>query len=139
MVAQTSDSTPPQLVSLPFSPKAVDVSRGAKTVMVDATITDNLSGFWSGSVGFTSPRGQYAWPSLSRLTGDSLSGTYRGVATLPIHAEAGVWTVSVGLSYGKWSGQAGFNLAADINNDRIVDIRDPFIVTRRLRPGTTCQ
>jgi hypothetical protein len=42
-------------------------------------------------------------------------------------------------SFGKSKGQAGFNSAADLNNDGTVNILDLFIVTRQLPAGTVCQ
>ena len=42
-------------------------------------------------------------------------------------------------SFGKRTGQPGFNLNADLNNDGVVDIRDLMVVTRQLPAGTTCQ
>ena len=40
--------------------------------------------------------------------------------------------------FGKHTGQAGFNSAADLNNDGIIDIRDLFLVTHQLPSGSDC-
>jgi hypothetical protein len=45
----------------------------------------------------------------------------------------------ISASMGKRTGQPGFNLSADLNNDTVVDIRDLFIIRRALPVGTVCQ
>ncbi len=40
--------------------------------------------------------------------------------------------------FGKHTGQAGYNVAADLSNDGTIDIRDLFIVTRQLPKTTVC-
>ena len=42
-------------------------------------------------------------------------------------------------SFGKRTGQPGFNSNADLNNDGVVDIRDLMLITRQLPAGTSCQ
>jgi hypothetical protein len=44
----------------------------------------------------------------------------------------------VRVSFGKKTGQSGFDPRADINNDGIVDIRDLAFVARKLPAGTKC-
>ncbi len=44
----------------------------------------------------------------------------------------------VKASFGKRTGQPGFNPAADVNHDGVVDVRDLAIVSQKLIPGTTC-
>jgi hypothetical protein len=44
----------------------------------------------------------------------------------------------VKCSFGTHTGQAGYNVAADLNNDGTVNILDLFIVSRQLAPGTVC-
>ena len=45
----------------------------------------------------------------------------------------------VKASFGKKTGQPGFNPAADVNKDGVVNILDLSLVTQKLIPGTTCQ
>lgn len=45
----------------------------------------------------------------------------------------------VKASYGKASGQVGFDLRADVNGDGIVNILDLATVSRQLQSGTACQ
>ncbi|HTR38268.1 MAG TPA: SBBP repeat-containing protein [Bryobacteraceae bacterium] len=44
----------------------------------------------------------------------------------------------VKASFGKKTGQPGFDPRADVNHDGIVDIRDLAAVSQKLIPGTTC-
>ena len=44
----------------------------------------------------------------------------------------------VKASFGKKTGQPGFDARADVNHDGIVDIRDLAAVSQKLIPGTTC-
>ena len=41
-------------------------------------------------------------------------------------------------SFGKRTGQPGFDARADVNHDGIVDVRDLATVSQKLIPGTTC-
>jgi len=41
-------------------------------------------------------------------------------------------------AYGKKAGQAGFNPLADVNGDKVVDVRDLSFVSRQMPAGTTC-
>jgi hypothetical protein len=45
----------------------------------------------------------------------------------------------VKASFGKRSGQIGFNVMADVNMDGIVDIRDLSLVSQQLPAGSVCQ
>jgi len=45
----------------------------------------------------------------------------------------------VKASFGKKLGQPGFNPAADVNIDGVVNVLDLALVTQKLIPGTTCQ
>jgi hypothetical protein len=44
----------------------------------------------------------------------------------------------VQTSFGKKTGQPGFNPAADVNKDGVVNVLDLALVTQKLIPGTTC-
>jgi len=44
----------------------------------------------------------------------------------------------VKASFGKRTGQTGFDPRADVNHDGIVDVRDLAAVSQKLIPGTTC-
>ena len=44
----------------------------------------------------------------------------------------------VKASFGKRSGQAGFDPRADLNRDGLVDVRDLALVSRQLPVGTRC-
>jgi hypothetical protein len=44
----------------------------------------------------------------------------------------------VKTSFGKKSGQVGFDPRADLNKDGVVDVRDLAIVSRQVPAGSTC-
>jgi hypothetical protein len=104
--AQVSDTTPPTLVSVGFSPSPVDVSAGPQTVTVSLGITDDLSGVsfeylnYGQRVGivFRSPSGAqtqvaYEYQFTQVPGGDLLSGTWNADVTFPLGAESGNWLV----------------------------------------------
>lgn len=96
----TSDTTPPQLVSLSFNPPSVDVTAGAQTVTVTARVTDDLSGVFTGrsTVSFTGPNLQFLLGVyFNRISGTPLDGTYQAIITIPRYAEAGTWKVRLQL------------------------------------------
>jgi hypothetical protein len=105
-VTSTGDVTPPSFTGLTISPASLDVSSGPGTVMVAATITDNLVGvaaYEAGGQGFTcsswvnithvsfrSPsRNQSSVGSATRASDD----TYQFAVPIPQHAEHGTWNV----------------------------------------------
>jgi IPT/TIG domain len=95
-VQGTEDNEAPVLTALSFSPKNVDTTSSAATVTVTATITDNLSGLASASIGFRSPKGRFTTghTTLTRISGTATSGTYEAQVTFPRYVERGVWNVS---------------------------------------------
>jgi hypothetical protein len=44
----------------------------------------------------------------------------------------------VKASFGKKTGQAGFDARADVNHDGVVNVLDLAIVSQKLIPGTKC-
>ncbi len=90
-----TDTTPPQLVSLSFSPSSVNTATGPATVTVTVEVTDDLSGVRDGSVSvnFQAPTGQSETPTLSLVSGTSLDGIYRATVTFPQYGATGIWTV----------------------------------------------
>jgi hypothetical protein len=107
-----ADTTPPQLVAFSFTPSAVNVSASPQSVTVNATITDDLSGFSYGDVQFTGPNNQYVIGYFSRTSGNALNGTYQVTITVPRFVAAGVWKALVYLtdSAGNYSRLAASNL-----------------------------
>src|SRR5262249_4345542 len=94
-------------------------------------------------------------PVVGTVNADSVSATFLNVVTLStvvaylsngsvvgdVDGNGSVNCADVSLvkaSFGKHVGQPGFNSAADLNNDTVVDIRDLIVITRQLPAGTTC-
>jgi hypothetical protein len=94
--------------------------------------------------------------AVGTVNGDGLSATFLNVVTLStvagylsngsvlgdVDGSGSLNCTDVSLlraSFGRRKGQAGFNSAADLNNDGVVDIRDLIVINRQLPAGTTCQ
>ena len=96
-----SDTTPPTLVALCLSSYSIDVRTAAQRINLFLNISDDLSGFQYAYVNFSSPSGvqfqQSYVPDAVRIQGNSLSGIYQATATLPLHAEPGIWTMTAFL------------------------------------------
>ena len=93
-LAQSSDTTAPQLVDLSFSPVAIDVTRGPQEVKVTLDVTDDLAGVRTVFVAFKSPSGAQRRDGLASLTGGThLAGTWQLVLTFPQFLEDGTWEV----------------------------------------------
>jgi hypothetical protein len=95
-VTSTEDNEPPQLAGLSFSASSVNVTGGPQTVAVTAHITDNLSGFASGSIVFRSPSGKHVTEaaSFTKVSGTEMNGTYEAKVTFKRYIEPGAWKVT---------------------------------------------
>ncbi|HWD39619.1 MAG TPA: Ig-like domain repeat protein [Fimbriimonas sp.] len=93
-----ADADAPRIDELSFEPAAVDTTSSGQTVIVNAHITDNLSGFYKGYVQFQSPSGKSQTSgSFERISGDADSGTYRAKVPFEHFSEAGGWNATVVL------------------------------------------
>jgi hypothetical protein len=142
--AQGTDSIPPEVVSLDFTPNPIGSSSSSQPVTFTLEITDNSSGFQSASWRLVSPSAQEAYAisisSANRISGSSLDGVYQTVFSLPAYNEAGTWHVAdLQLAdiagnvrvyddmpvYGSptmLNGSSGWIFARDFNHDGIEDI-----------------
>lgn len=88
------DTEPPVLEDFTFAPTTVDVSSGARQVTITAQITDTTAAVPPSVRIDSDSTGQVVGPiTLTRTAGDSRSGTYEAVATIPTTAAAGTWAV----------------------------------------------
>jgi len=90
-----SDTQPPQLVDLSFTPSSVDVTSSAQTVTFTVHVTDNLSGISGVSVNLRSPtgvqnHGGFGFPG----PGVVLDGTFDVPVQIQRYSEPGTWTVA---------------------------------------------
>jgi hypothetical protein len=93
-----SDTTPPQVANMQFTPHFVDTSAGAATVNAEFHVTDNLAGVTSFccpvQMRFRSPSGNQSTVAVGFLEmGTPTNGIWRGDAILPQFSEAGTWVV----------------------------------------------
>jgi hypothetical protein len=116
------DTSPPVIRSFSLSTTNVDVRASSASIVMRSRITDDRSGAADGvvdsatSVVFTSPSGRQRltapFGAAQRVAGDSLDGNYTMSATVPAHAEPGVWTMSDAWPTDQ-AGNVGHLVAAD--------------------------
>ena len=97
LAEDSSDTTPPALTDLVFSPSEIDVNLGDQQVDFTWEITDDLSGLSQAFVRFTSPSGQIQDSNvyLSQLiSGDLNNGVYKDTVTFPQYSESGIWEIT---------------------------------------------
>ena len=99
-VSGTSDVTAPSLVGLTFSPTSGDLAGGPLTITATMHVTDDLSGFASGCLGFGSPAAPtqvaaticFSEPA-DRISGTPLDGVYRSSVVFSAGLVVGTWPV----------------------------------------------
>ncbi|HTR71172.1 MAG TPA: fibronectin type III domain-containing protein, partial [Mycobacteriales bacterium] len=98
-VTGTTDTAPPTLTGLAFSPTSVTVSTGGGTASVTATVTDDASGFAGGTITVAGTTGKPVTGQFATAphSGTAKNGTFQAALDLPPFAAAGAWTVT-GLS-----------------------------------------
>ena len=106
-------------------------------------------------LGLSPARNASGNPVVGTVDADGLEATFNNVVTLStvvayistgsvlgdVNGDGVVNCVDVSIvkaAFGTHTGQVGYNSAADLNNDGVVDIRDLFIVTRQLPAGLVC-
>jgi hypothetical protein len=106
--AQTSDTTPPQLVAFDFTPQ-IDLSMGPQSVTVTIEVTDDLSGVSFVDVVFLSPSGaqEKRATTFTPISGDQLHGTFEATLGFSEFQEGGLWT-AVSLVVGDFTGNVAF-------------------------------
>jgi hypothetical protein len=94
VVEAESDTEPPELVGLSFSPTMVDVTNGPATTTVTLHVTDALSGISTVEIGFQSPVAGQRVAALTEnpISGDKNDGTFEVTVTIGQFAESGPWT-----------------------------------------------
>ncbi|HEV7524970.1 MAG TPA: hypothetical protein VGP92_08390, partial [Acidimicrobiia bacterium] len=102
--AGIGDTAAPQFRSFSLSTTSVDVRAASAPIGLRTRIVDDLSGAADGIVDsassavFTSPSGRQRltapFGAAQRVAGTGLDGNYSISATIPAHAEPGVWTMS---------------------------------------------
>ena len=87
-----SDTTPPTLLDLYFSPGSIDVTAAPATVDVTVVVADDLAGYGGGYIGFRSPSGiHYRQGSFGPL---NASNECTATVPFPQYIESGTWSIS---------------------------------------------
>ncbi len=90
-----SDISAPKITSLSLTPKLVNTETQSQQLTLTADLTDDFAGVGYVTIYLTPENGatQRIWFCLRRVSGDALSGTYKGSATMPVGSQEGVWSV----------------------------------------------
>ena len=98
-LADGSASTPPQVVSLSYSPSSADVTNGSVPVTFTAHFTDS-SDIQSASIWLQSrsASGQAMYAYFSRVSGTAQDGIWQATINLPQGAAAGAWDYNGSIS-----------------------------------------
>lgn len=95
--AQVSDTTPPEISNLSFTPASIDTTDSSQDVTVTLHAADAGFGVNLIVVNFRSPSGtqlvRAVMQSEQRISGDDKDGIYSAAATFPQYSRAGTWTV----------------------------------------------
>ena len=98
-LADASASTPPQVVSLSYSPSSADVTNGSVPVTFTAHLTDSsdiqYASIWLQS---RSTPGQDVNGYFSRVSGTAQDGIWQATINLPQGAAAGAWDYNGSIS-----------------------------------------
>jgi hypothetical protein len=94
-VTSTEDVEPPVLTALSMSPRNINTAANEQLVVLNAQVTDNLSGVAGGSVLFVSPTGKHQTEAAKffRTSGTETSGSWEAVVQFKAASESGTWKV----------------------------------------------
>ena len=98
IVTSNSDTEPPELADITFTPNAIDVSGSDQSITFNANVTDNISGIKAITVALKSPSGNQqrvysAVPSSSLVAGDSNNAILQFNIIIFQYAEGGIWYI----------------------------------------------
>ena len=92
-----SDTAPPAVESVTFTPSGGDITAGPVSVTVTARFTDALSGVNFTAAVFASPSGAQEasayFNASNRVSGTAQDGVYESTLQIPRYAEAGEWRI----------------------------------------------
>ncbi|HEV2981553.1 MAG TPA: hypothetical protein VGX51_08990, partial [Solirubrobacteraceae bacterium] len=96
-VESSEDTEPPVLAGLAITPATINTATANQDVIVTAQVTDNLSGFKTGTVQFESENGKHQTGRVSfntKISGTETNGSWEAVVTFKQSLESGTWKVS---------------------------------------------
>lgn len=141
--AQTSDTTPPELIAFDFDPKSIDVTVASQAVSITATLEDDLSGPGGIYVSFNSPTlGQQHAVWLSWVGATGLQAMYAGELEMPMFVESGTWNAEISAydQTGNWvyldsSNLAALGFSSELQVTSNPDTTPPSIVSATATPA----
>lgn len=126
-VESSEDTEPPALAGLAITPTTIDTATSNQEVLVTAHITDNLSGFKTGTIQFESENGKHLTGRVgfnTKLSGTETNGSWEAVVTFKESLESGTWKaagVTLLDNAGNEASLSGAQLEAKGFPDRVVD------------------
>jgi hypothetical protein len=147
-VTGLSDGGDPQITGFSFQPSQVNPAQGGGRTILTAQITDDLSGFVSGTATLSSPSGGKSISvylgSAQRVSGNALSGVYAYEIQIPEFSEAGVWTLQdlsltdrlgYSTSYDATTlTAAGMESGFTVISGSVLDEAAPFLTSLQIAP-----
>ena len=107
------DTTPPEIVGVTLAPSMVDVTTRDANITFTVRITDDLSGFGSGVLVFTSPSVSQTrivnFSPREITSGSTTDGIYKGSLYLPRFSESGTWRLSRATIVDKVHNQSSYS------------------------------
>jgi hypothetical protein len=94
LVAQQTDTTPPQLVSLTLSPATVDVTASDAVVTATWHVTDDLPGIFEILVAVSSPWGKQSVTNGNGFPNGVVEVTMPITLSIPRFSEPRTWTIT---------------------------------------------
>jgi hypothetical protein len=138
LVLGESDITPPEILSLDFSPRRINSASEQQSLRFTVRIRDDKSGMGNpissyaslgaATVSFASPSKnqmlRVTFSSQNLVSGDNLDGVYSNSMLLPRYPESGIWT----LSTFQLIDAAGNSVNLDTGNVRLLGFPTQFAV-----------
>jgi hypothetical protein len=136
-----SDTTPPTLLDLYFSPDSIDVTTAPATVDVTIEVIDDLAGYRNGFIIFSSPSGK--WRQGNLVTPND-SNEYTVTMPFSQYIESGTWSVLTVALYDKADNEVFLNtdyleahsFPTTLEVDSNPDTTSPVVTGMTISPST---
>jgi IPT/TIG domain/Bacterial Ig-like domain len=95
-VESSEDTEPPVLTGLAITPSTINTATANQDVIVTAQVTDNLSGFKTGTIQFESENGKHQTGHAvfnAKISGTEMNGGWEAVVTFKQSLDSGTWKV----------------------------------------------
>lgn len=136
-----SDTTPPTVTSLSVSPNALDVTESGAAVTVTATFADDLSGFSTAQITYSSPSGKQS--DYGYFSTSGVDETFATSVSFQRYAESGTWAPTLIISDGSGnfrtyspSQLAALGFPATVQVSGVSDVTPASVTSLSVSPTT---